>query len=68
MNKPVNVYGSTSYYENGMLECVYDGFGFRDETGNITWYDDYNPPKDDKCHITTIAPYGNGKDLSELFK
>lgn len=68
MNKPVNVYGSTSYYENGLLECIYDGFGFRDEKGNITWYDGYNPPEDDECHITTIAPYGNGNDLSEIVR
>lgn len=66
MNKPVNVYGQTSYYERGSLECVYDGFGFRDEEGNITWYDGYNPPKDDDFHLTTIVPYGNGKDLSEM--
>ena len=34
MDKPVNVYGSTSYYECGEVECVYDGFGFQDEDGN----------------------------------
>ena len=64
MKKPVNVYGLTEYWENGLLECVYDGFGYRDSNGNITWYDGYNPPKD----ITTIVPYGNGCDLSELLK
>ena len=67
ISRPVNVYGSTSYYENGSLECVYDGFGYRDRNGNITWYDGYTP-KDDEFHLTTIAPYGNGKDLSELIK
>ena len=63
MNKPVNVYGQTSYYESYCLEYVYDGFGFRDEDGNITWYDGYNPPKDDDCHHTIIVPYGNGQVL-----
>ena len=62
---PVNVYGSTLYYERGEVECVYDGFGYRDSNGNITWYDGYNPPKDDEFHLTTITPYRNGKDLSE---
>lgn len=52
MNKPVNVYGSTSYYENGLLECIYDGFGYE--------------PRNDEFHLTTIARYGNGCDLSEL--
>lgn len=66
MNRPVNVYGSTSYYENGLIECVYDGFGFKDKNGNITWYDGYNPPKDDEFHLTTIVLYGNGKDISEM--
>ena len=66
MNKPVNVYGTTECWWNGLLECVYDGFGYRDSDGNITWYDDYNPPKDDEFHLTIIVPYGNGKDLSEL--
>lgn len=65
MNKPVNVYGSTSYYENGLLECIYDGFGYEDENGNITWYDGYEP-RNDEFHLTTIARYGNGCDLSEL--
>ena len=66
MNKPVNVVGITSYYENGLVDCVYDGYGYRDENGNITWYDGYNPPKDDEFHLTTIIPYGNGTDLSEI--
>lgn len=43
MNKPVNVYGSTSYYERGVIECICDGFGYRDNDGNITWYDGYKP-------------------------
>ncbi len=68
MKQPVNVYGTTSYYENGLLECVFDGFGYRDSNGNITWYDDYNPPKDDEFYLTTVVPYGNGCDLSELLK
>ena len=66
MNQPVNVYGTTEYYERGELESVFDGFGYRDEGGNITWYDGYNPPKDDDFYITTIIPYGNGCDLSEI--
>lgn len=66
MKQPVNVYGQTEYYEDFELECVYDGFGFRDEYGNITWYDGYNPPPDDESHCTVIAPYGNGRDLSEF--
>ena len=66
IKQPVNVYGSTSYYERGEVECIYDGFGYRDSNGNITWYDGYNPPEDDEFHLTTITPYGNGKDLSEM--
>lgn len=66
MNKPVNVYGSTSYYEDGLLECVFDGFGYRDNNGNITWYDNYNPPKDDDFYFTTVIPYGNGCDLAAV--
>lgn len=66
MNHPVNVCGVTSYYEHGLLECVYDGYGYRDEDGNITWYGDYNPPKNDKSHSTLVIPYGNGVDLCEL--
>lgn len=65
MKQPVNVYGSTSYYERGVIECVYDGFGYRDSDGNITWYDGYEP-KDDEFHLTTIVPYGNGCYLSEI--
>ena len=66
MNKPVNVVGITSYYENGLIECVCDGYGYRDSNGNVTWYDGYNPPKNDESHSTTIIPYGNGTDLSEM--
>ena len=66
MNKPVNVVGITSYYENGLLECTYDGYGYRDSNGNITWYDGYNPPEDDEFNLTIIVPYGNGTDLSEM--
>ena len=66
--QPVNVYGTTDYYENGMLECTFDGFGYRDNDGNITWYQGYNPPKDDDFYYTLIVPYGNGCDLSELIK
>ena len=66
MNQPVNVVGITSYYENGLLECVYDGYGYRDGNGNITWYDGYNPPEDDEFHLTIIISYGNGTDLSEM--
>lgn len=68
MKQPVNVYGTTSYYENGLLECVFEGFGYCDNDGNITWYEGYNPPKDDEFYLTTVVPYGNGCDLSELLK
>lgn len=68
MKQPVNVYGTTAYWKNELLECVYDGFGYRDNNGNITWYDGYNPPKDDESHSTMIMPYGKGKDLSEMPK
>lgn len=66
MKQPVNVYGTTEYWENGVLECTFDGFGYRDNDGNITWYDDYNPPKDDDFYLTTIVSYGNGTDISEM--
>lgn len=26
----------------------------------------YNPPKDDEFYLTTVVPYGNGKDFSEM--
>lgn len=68
MKQPVNVYGVTQYCRNYILERVDDGFGYRDENGNITWYDGYNPPPDDGCYWTHITPYGNGCDLSELLK
>lgn len=68
MNQPVNVYGITEYRENGSLEELYDGFGYRDNEGNITWYDGYNPPKDDEFHSTMIVSYGRGADLSEIYK
>lgn len=68
MKRPVNVYGSTEYYERGLIESVFDGFGYRDSYGNITWYGDYNPPEDDDFYVTTIIPYGNGIDLNELIK
>lgn len=63
--KPVNVYGQTNYYENGLLECITDGFGYRDENGNITWYEGYMPI-DDEFHQSIVCPYGNGVDLSEV--
>lgn len=63
--RPVNVYGQTSYYEFGILECVYDGFGFRDQNGNVTWYEGYEPANDE-FHTSIVIPYGNGADLSEL--
>ena len=69
MKQPVNVYGTTEVWnENENLEEVYDGFGYRDTEGNITWYEGYNPPKDDEFHSTLIIPYGNGCGLSELLK
>ena len=66
MKQPVNVYGVTEYWEHGTLECVFDGFGYRDDNGNITWYDGYNPPKNDEFYLTTIVPYGMGADLSDM--
>ena len=67
MNQPVNVYGTTEVYDkNKLLDCVYDGFGYRDSNGNITWYEGYNPPNDDEFHSTLIVSYGNGKDISEM--
>ena len=68
MKQPVNVYGVTDHWERGILECMYDGFGYRDNDGNITWYEGYNPPPDDEFNLTTIIPYGNGADLSEMYK
>ena len=66
MKQPVNVYGVTEYWENGLLDCIDDGFGYRDKDGSITWYNGYNPPPDDEFHSTLIVSYGNGCDLSEL--
>lgn len=66
MNQPVNVYGKTEYRENGVLESIFDGFGYRDEYGDVTWYGAYNPPMDNDSFETIICPYGNGCDLSEI--
>ena len=67
MNQPVNVYGTTEVWDKyGLLDEVYDGFGYKDSDGNITWYEDYSPPKDDEFHSTLIISYGGGKDISEL--
>lgn len=49
----MKIYGVTEYWENGMLECLYDGFG-EEENGMIIWEEGYNPPKDDEFHFTTI--------------
>ena len=68
MNKPVNVYGKTELYLAGCLETVIDGFGYQDEDGHIEWYEGYDPPPDDDFYLTTVYPYGNGCDLSELLK
>ena len=65
MDRPVNVYGTTEFWQDGLLECVTDGFGFRNERGVIEWYDGYEPLEDDS-HISVVVPYGNGCDLSEL--
>ena len=64
--QPVNVYGVTHYYEHGELECIFDGFGYRDPGGNFTWYDGYNPPPDDEFYSSYWMPYGGGKELEEL--
>lgn len=64
---PVNVYGTTQYYEDGLLESIHDGFGYRDTDGNITWYGGYEPI-DDEFHESFIYPYGNGCDLKEVQK
>lgn len=56
----MKVYGVTEYWENGMLECVYDGFG-EEENGVITWEEGYNPPRDDEFYFTTIFKYDNEK-------
>ena len=68
MKHPVNVYWQTEYWEHGLLECVYDGFGYHDSEGDITLCADYNLPKDDEFHLTTIATYGNSVDLTEIYK
>ena len=66
IKQPVNVYGITEYWKNGILEYTFDGFGYRDNDGNITWYDDYNPPKDNNFYSTIIVSYGNGADFSDM--
>ena len=65
MNQPINIYGVTSYYENGIINCIHHGVGYRDDNGYITWYGDYNPPEDDEFHDTIIFPYGNGHKLTK---
>lgn len=54
--EPINIYGYTEHYENG--ECVHEteGYGFRDENGNMTWYDGYQP-YNDEFHISHIFEY-----------
>lgn len=50
-----NVYATTEYYEHGLLDQVYEGFGYRDETGVIEWFDGFRPLNDD-THKTIIHP------------
>lgn len=54
-SKLPNVYAKTEYYEAGCLDEVYEGFGYRDESGTIEWFDGYKPLNDDS-HKTTIYP------------
>lgn len=62
----MKVYGATEYWENGMLECVYDGFG-EEKDGVIIWEEGYNPPKNDDFHFTTIIRF-NGDISGQIFK
>lgn len=64
--KPVNVCGITTYYDNGIADSIHDGYGYRDDNGNITWYDGYNPPEDNENHSTIVIPYGNGTNLLDM--
>ena len=52
----VNVFGVTNYYLNGELEYTKDGFGYKDEKGNITWYDGYSQEPDNDFHLSFIYP------------
>ena len=65
MRRPVNVYGITELWIDDLLECVTDGFGYRDANGTIQWYDGYKPVEDE-THLSIIVPYGNGRELSDL--
>lgn len=64
--RPVNVYGETTCYDEGMVVCEYYCFGYSDSDGNITWYDGYKPPEEDEYHSTAIMPCDNVKDLKEI--
>ena len=64
MRRPVNVYGITELWIDDLLECVTDGFGYRDANGTIQWYDGYEPVEDE-MHLSRIVPCENGFELSD---
>ena len=77
VKQPVNVYGWTRYYKYGTLNFIRDGFGFRDENGNITWYEGYYQPEDtddslfyesDNYTESCVINYGNNTDLKDMPK
>lgn len=63
MDELINVYAITSYWEDGSLEFMYNGFGYEDENGIITWKDGYEPPENDEHYSTKIVKNEEWKSL-----
>ena len=67
MDKKINVYAQTDCYDqDGFLDSIIDGYGHRDEDGNITWYDGYRVICD-KFHYTTIYPADENGKITSIF-
>ena len=67
MAKKINVYGQTDFYnKDGFLDSMCDGFGYRDEYGNITWYDGYKGWSDEFTR-TTIYPANDNGEITSMF-
>lgn len=54
--QPANVYGCTYYYEGGKVRELDEGYGFMNEDGSVTWYDNYRP-RNDEFHLSEVYEY-----------
>jgi len=53
--KAPNVFAETAHYMNGQIRDIHFGIGYRNANGQIQWYDDFQPRKDE-THDTSIYP------------